>query len=276
MTGIARHADGGLSYLARPGSGGMPIVLLHGIGSNAQSFAPFMQTLAASHPVFAWDAPGYGDSTPLAVAWPDASDYADALRRLLDQLAVARCILAGHSLGALMAARFAVSWADRVAALFLLSPALGYRVAKGDALPPGAAARLTELDRLGPDGFAAARAPGLLADPAAQPEVLRSVERAMAAVRRPGYDQAVRLLAGGRLLDDAAQIRMPTAVIVGTQDRITPPSSVRRVFDVLQGLSTQHVYREIANAGHAICQEQPAAVAGAIAEMVESRADAHG
>jgi pimeloyl-ACP methyl ester carboxylesterase len=276
MSAIAHSAVGGLCYLVRSGSGGMPIVLLHGIGSNAQSFEPLMQALAASHPVFAWDAPGYGDSTPLAVEWPDASDYTNALCRLLDQLAVSRCILAGHSLGALMAARFAVTWPERVATLFLLSPALGYRVAKGDALPPGAAARLTELDRLGPDGFAAARAPGLLADPAAQPDVLRSVERAMAAVRRPGYDQAVRLLAGGRLLEDAAQIRVPTAVIVGTQDRITPPSGVRRVFDVLQGLSPQHVYREIANAGHAVCQEQPAAVARAVAEMAESRADVHG
>jgi len=275
MTEISQRFGGGFSYLARAGAGGMPIVLLHGIGSNASSFALFMRAFDARHPIFAWDAPGYGGSAPLAVDWPDANDYAAALSRLLDQLEIARCAVAGHSLGTLIAARFALTSPSRVAALFLLSPALGYGVQRGDALPPAVAGRLTELDRLGPEGFAAARAPSLLADPAARPDVLQDVERAMAAVRRPGYDQAARLLAGGRLLADAAKLRVPTAVIVGTQDRITPPASARRVFDALQESSPQPVYREIADAGHALCQEQPAEVARAIAEIVENKANAH-
>jgi pimeloyl-ACP methyl ester carboxylesterase len=275
MTQISQRFGGGLSYLARGGAGGMPIVLLHGIGSNASSFAPLMRAFDARHPIFAWDAPGYGGSTPLAADWPDASEYAGAANRWLDQLEISRCVIAGHSLGTLIAARLALTSPSRVAALFLLSPALGYGAAKGDALPPAVAARLTELDRLGPDKFAAARAPSLLADPAGRSDVLQEVERAMAAVRRPGYDQAARLLAGGRLLDDAASIHVPAAVLVGTQDRITPPASARRVFDVLQKSSPQSVYREIAEAGHAVCQEQPEQVAHAIVEIVENKANAH-
>jgi pimeloyl-ACP methyl ester carboxylesterase len=275
MTELSQRFGGGFSYLARAGAGGIPIVLLHGIGSNASSFASFMQTFDVRHPIFAWDAPGYGGSTPLAVDWPDVSDYVEAVNRWLDQLEIARCAVAGHSLGTLIAARLTLSSPSRVAALFLLSPALGYGAAKGDALPPAVAARLTELDRLGPEGFAAARAPSLLADPAVRPDVLQDVERAMAAVRRPGYDQAARLLAGGRLLADAANIRVPAAVLVGAQDRITPPASARRVFDALQESSPQPVYREIADAGHALCQEQPAEVARVIAEIVENKANAH-
>lgn len=275
MSEISRHTDAGLSYLKGEGPAAMPIVLLHGIGSNAESFVPLMRALEGRHPVFAWDAPGYGASEPLAVHWPDASDYAAVLSRWLDQLEISRCVVAGHSLGALIAARFARTSPRRVAALLLLSPALGYGVEKGDALPPAVAERLGELDRLGPEKFAAARAPSLLADPAARPQVLREVERAMAAIRRPPYDQAARLLAGGRLLDDAANIRVPTAVLVGTQDRLTPPRNARQVFDALQGASQQHVYREIADAGHALCQEQPGEVARAIAEVIENRANVH-
>jgi pimeloyl-ACP methyl ester carboxylesterase len=275
MTEISQRFAGGFSYLARSGAGGMPIVLLHGIGSNASSFASFMRAFDARHPVFAWDAPGYGASTPGTADWPDASDYAAALSGLLDQLEIARCAVAGHSLGTLIAARFALTSPSRVAALFLLSPALGYGTQKGDSLPPAVAGRLTELDRLGPEKFAAARAPSLLADPVARPDVLQDVERAMAAVRRPGYDQAARLLAGGRLLADAANIRVPAAVLVGAQDRITPPASARRVFDALQESSPQPVYREIADAGHALCQEQPAEVARALAEIVENKANPH-
>ena len=80
MTEIARRMAAGLSYLARDGAG-IPIVLLHGIGSNAQSFEPLMRAL--DRPALAWDAPGYGASEPLAAQWPDASDYAAAVDRWL-------------------------------------------------------------------------------------------------------------------------------------------------------------------------------------------------
>jgi pimeloyl-ACP methyl ester carboxylesterase len=275
MTAIVQRSATGLSYLRCDGGGAMPVVLLHGIGSNAHSFEPLMAALDGRYPTLAWHAPGYGDSEPLAVEWPDASDYAAALHRLLAHLEISRCILAGHSLGTLIAARYAVVTPARIAALCLISPALGYRTKQGDPLPPPVAARIEALDRLGAEQFAAKRAPGLLADPSARPDVLQAVERAMAAVRRPGYDQAARLLAGGRLLDDAAKIEVPTAVITGSDDRITPPENGHFVFAALQASSQRHAIRIIANAGHAVCQEQPAEVARAIVEFVGTKADAH-
>jgi pimeloyl-ACP methyl ester carboxylesterase len=275
MTELEPRCAIGMSYIVRERNAGLPVVLLHGIGSNAQSFAPLMQALDGRHPTLAWDAPGYGGSQPLAVDWPDAGDYAAALKRLLAHLELSRCVVLGHSLGALIAARFALVSPRQVAALALISPALGYNTEKGGALPAPVADRLDELDRLGAEQFAAARAPRLLADPDGRPDVLRAVEGAMAAIRRPGYDQAVRMLAGGRLLADAAEIAVPTAVLVGSQDTITPPANARRVCDALPGPSQRHVYREIAAAGHAVCQEQPAAIARAIAELVDTRAQIH-
>jgi pimeloyl-ACP methyl ester carboxylesterase len=273
MSAITHASAAGLSYVERAGQG-MPVVLLHGIGSNGQSFAPLIDALDARHRVVAWDAPGYGESTPLANDWPDPSDYAAALNRLLAQLDIPRCILVGHSLGTLIAARFAVVSPNHVAALCLLSPSLGYRAEKGAPLPPGAARRIEDLDRLGAEGFAAARSPLLLADPAARPDVLQAVARAMAAVRRPGYDQACRMLAVGRMLDDAAKITVPTAVMVGAQDRITPPDTTRRVYDALRP-SAQRGYFEIADTGHALPQERPAEVARTIASIVDNKAAAH-
>lgn len=272
MSGMAQRSAAGLSYLARGGEGAMPIVLLHGIGSNAQSFEPLMRAFEDDYSLLAWDAPGYGGSQPLAIDWPDASDYATALDRLLAHLDVSPCILVGHSLGSLIAARFALVAPRRVAALVLVSPALGYGAEKGGALPPAVAARIDELDRLGPEKFAAARAPGLVADAPDRAHVVAQVERAMAAIRRPGYDQAARLLAGGRLLDDATKLDVPTAVLVGAQDRITPPANARRLFDALQ---SPRSFREIAGTGHAICQEEPAEIAAAITEFARSKAGAH-
>jgi pimeloyl-ACP methyl ester carboxylesterase len=274
MTGIVHASANGLSYLRCDGRGAVPVVLLHGIGSNAESFEPLMAAVDGRYPLLAWNAPGYGDSAPLAVEWPDASDYAAALDRLLAHLQIARCVMVGHSLGNLIAARYAVAAPEQVAALILISPALGYGATKSSTLPPPVAARIEELDRLGAIKFAARRAPGLLADPGARPDVLRAVERAMAGVRRPGYDQAARLLAGGRLLDDAAKITVPAAVIIGSDDRVTPIGNGHFAFAALQSSSQRHAFRMIANAGHAVCQEQPADVARAIVEFIEGKAGA--
>ena len=76
---ISSARSGDISYLEM-GSGDAPaLVMLHGIGSNAGSFAPLMTRLAARRRVIAWNAPGYGASAPLAADWPSADDYARAL-----------------------------------------------------------------------------------------------------------------------------------------------------------------------------------------------------
>ena len=197
-----------------------------------------------------------------------------ALKRLLDHFGIARCVVVGHSLGTLMAARFAALFPDQVAALCLISPSLGGGIEKGAPLPPAVARRVEDLDRLGPEQFAASRSPLLLANPADRPDVLQAVARAMATVRRPGYDQAARMLAGGRILEDAARFVVPTAVMVGREDRITPPANARRVFDTI-GADTPHRLFEIADAGHAVCQEQPAEIAQAISITIDSKATVH-
>ena len=102
------------------------VLLAHGFPESSRMWVPLMEALDSRLSVVAWDAPGYGDSPPLTVEAPDASDYAAALNRLLAELDISRCILIGHSLGALVAARLAVVSTNRVATLGLVSPALGY------------------------------------------------------------------------------------------------------------------------------------------------------
>ena len=94
---LQRRRTNEISYLHREGTG-VPLVLLHGIGSNAESFAPLIKALPPRLPVLAWDAPGYGESLPLTTDWPDTSDYASQLLHLLDTLRIERFALAGHSL----------------------------------------------------------------------------------------------------------------------------------------------------------------------------------
>jgi pimeloyl-ACP methyl ester carboxylesterase len=269
---LRRDMVAGTTLLRRPGAGtGLPLVLLHGIGSDAATWEPMIAALGTGVEVIAWDAPGYGASAPVAPAAPAPRDYAARLAAVLDALGLGRVVLAGHSLGALFAASFAADRPERVAALVLLSPALGYRVPAGAPLPPAVQARIDDLDRLGPAEFAARRAGRLVHRPEVKPEALAGVRRAMAAVRPAGYAQAVRALGAGDLLADAARVAVPTLVAVGAVDAITPPANARAAFAALPGHSARFV--EVPEAGHALPQEAPATVAGLLEELTATIRD---
>ena len=205
-------------------------VLLHGIGSASGSWQAQLAWAQGRSDIglLAWDAPGYGASSPVTPAKPEAGDYAERLWSWLDALGVKTpVVLVGHSLGALMAARAALL-RPQVARVLLLSPARGYGDAPADERERMVAGRLGNLQKLGPAGMAQARAAAMLS-PQATPEMVEQVRRTMAAIDPSGYTQAVHLLAQGRLLHDAGQLRIPVAVASGEADTITPPAACDEV-----------------------------------------------
>ena len=254
----------GIFALRRPGTS-LPLVLLHGIGSDAESWVRMMSALPPAIDVIAWNAPGYESSAALANTSPTPDDYADSLAALLDALGLPRVVLAGHSLGTLFAARFALMFPQRVAALALLSPAFGYGIAPGEPLPAGVQGRVDDLVRLGPTEFAATQAAKLVFHPDDKPEILAGVRRGMGAVRMPGYGQAVRALGAGTLLADVAQIAAPTLVAVGAEDVVTPPANAQATYDAAPN---KRSFTLVPGAGHALPQEDPAVVAQLLGALV--------
>lgn len=265
-----QHISGNIEYLERPGSiGGLVLVMLHGIGSNAASFTPLLDNLPRDWRVIAWNAPGYGGSIPLDAEWPLALDYAAALKDFLDRLELKRVLLAGHSLGCLIGAAYAAAHRERVVRLLLSSPALGHGVPCGGALSAAAQARIDDLQTLGPDGFAALRAPRLVFEPESNPEIVRYVREGMARVSLPGYAKAARMLASGRLIDDAERLQVPTDVIVGAHDVVTPPDSARRAHAALRH-PWRGAFTLVPGAGHALYQQAPVAFGAALATLAET------
>ena len=261
-----------ISYVARPGQGSV-VVFLHGIGSNAASFAPLFNVLPAEMNLLAWNAPGYVGSAHLAEDWPVAAHYARKLAQLLDDLGHRSVHLVGHSLGTLIAAAFARRFPGRLQSLTLAAAANGYGVPRGGALPDGVGARLEDLARLGPAAFASARAGNLVYDPARNPDIVAQVKDAMAQVIPEGYAQAVRMLASGDLPDDLAYVPIRPGFIIGAQDRVTPMAQTSGAAGAWQETHGENpVITEIDQAGHAVYLQQPTAFCAALMDhMAQSR-----
>jgi pimeloyl-ACP methyl ester carboxylesterase len=262
---IIAVGDGAVSF--RECGRGPAIVLLHGIGSGAASWLHCALGLARDARVIAWDAPGYGKSTPLSNASNTATtagDYAALLAGFIDALGIDDLLLVGHSLGALMAAAYASSPRSRARGLVLLSPAQGYgSPARSERGMEVLRERLDALAELGVEGMAEKRSAGLVS-PAASDADRAWVRWNMRRLNIGGYSQAVRLLCG----DDIhayLPARVPTLVACGEADRVTTPQDSAAL-----AARFGAPYRAIAHAGHACYIEQ----ADALVELIRAQAQA--
>lgn len=248
--------------LRRCGQGPHTVVLLHGISSGADSWRECARFLQNKMQVVAWDAPGYGSSTPLVQAQPKAIDYAHQLTNLLNVLGIDQCLVVGHSLGALMASGLATQHDSRIKQFLLISPALGY----GNTEKAGqvCAGRFAALAEKGVHGIAQAL-PGRLLSQFASAQHRQAVASNAMKLNEGGYKQAVELLCGDDIYRYANDFPGNTRVYCGDSDIVTPPDQ-SAAFARHLGLP----FELISRAGHASYIEQPEQVAQLIHQAMSS------
>ncbi|WP_018698502.1 alpha/beta fold hydrolase [Amorphus coralli] len=261
---VLRATSAGIDFLRRSAPG-EAVVFLHGIGSRGESFLPLVPHLHPDLDLIFWNAPGYAGSAPLAEDWPTEDAYAAALLRFLDALGIDRALLVGHSLGTLIAARFAAGHRARLSGLVLSECAAGYGIPVGSELPEKSRARIDALQALGGVEFARTRAPKLVHEADTAPDAVAAVETAMAAVTLPGYGQAVRMLSSGRLSESLASVTIPTTFVWAEGDTVTPEDQTLAALEARRsaGGPAPH-YLQIPAAGHAVYLQQPEAFANIV------------
>jgi 3-oxoadipate enol-lactonase len=148
-------ADGTLLSGEERGEG-QPVVLLHGLTATRRYVVTGSKLLERSgHRVLSYDARGHGRSRPARSS--DAYTYAhlsEDLLCVLDELGLERAVIAGASMGAHTAVRFALTHPERIAGLGLITPAYEPRAPTDDHAGWDALAR--GLREGGVEGFVAA------------------------------------------------------------------------------------------------------------------------
>ncbi|MGE5562228.1 MAG: alpha/beta fold hydrolase [Bacillota bacterium] len=233
-----------IGYAEAGGGEAMPIVFLHGVGSDKSVWRPQLHFFGQSRRAVAFDYPGYGDSDP-APEGTTRDDYASAIISAMHEIGIDRAHVCGLSLGGVVAIAMVHADPARCASLVLADSFAVHP--DGPAIHERSVAASSDLRAM-----AEARVDVLLAqpaDPAVRSEVVETMARIEPAAYRIGAEAV--WLADQR--DRAHDIRVPTLVLCGTEDKVTPPSLSRELTRIIPGSR----YEPIEGAGHLGNLERP-------------------
>ena len=244
-------------YLVRQGirlayeeaGAGVPVLLLHGFPFSRQmwrSQAPLARTVR----LITCDLRGFGESegTPSSM-----EDFAEDVHALVTHLGLSAFVLGGFSMGGYVLFRYLARHVEGVRALLLLDTRADADTPEGRQRRYDAIAR---IEREGPSGYLDDFVKLVLSPKSVQsrPDLVRDLRAHMTAVRPATLTGALRAMAARPdstpLL---SAIRLPTLIVVGEDDKATPPDSARRMNTAIAGSR----FALIPEAGHVSNLEQP-------------------
>ena len=247
------------------------IVFLHGWGRTLDDFndlknhltqalpqAPTPKSLVSGQAVFlALDLPGFGGS-PLAKADGfSLDDYCITLRAFFEKLELGHVVLIGHSLGGRIAIKFAARHPERVEKLVLISAAgIPYRSLRTFLLGLGRRLFQTVFYAFG-DLKSIVRFRNLFGAIFGS----KDYQISHGALR----DTLKKVLAED-LRPDAAKIKVPTLLLWGARDQITPLRDGQEYHTLIRGSRL-----EVLDSGHFVFLEHPEECARRIASFLQNR-----
>ena len=212
---------------------GDPLLLINGLSIPAVGWILQVRDISPHYRVITFDNRGVGETGVAAGESYPTSQMADDAAGLLDHLGVKRAHVLGTSMGGTIAQELAIRHSKRVRSLVL-----GCTWVKADARFLHVieswmrlAHRVTVEERFRDVVYPWAFSPALFAQPGALDEILKRMVAYPFQTEPEGLERQARgLLAwNGTRVKDLRKIKVPTLVLVGRDDILTPPAYSREL-----------------------------------------------
>lgn len=231
-----------------------PLVFIHGSGDSGRIWRSQIDYFGPAR-AFAIDLPGHGQRADTLPPEVSVLDYARAAHTIIwHELGLDHPVIAGHSLGGAVALMMGLEYGDEVGGLILIGTGARLRV-HPDLLEGARSASEAATRQLKSLAFAPAHAETMLDDMLAEEQA------------RPASSMLYRDLSACNIFDcmtRLAEIHLPTLIICGTEDRLTPVKYSQYLHDHIAGSTL----RLIPDAGHYVMREQPQQVNQAIEDWL--------
>jgi pimeloyl-ACP methyl ester carboxylesterase len=254
-------------YYERHGQG-PPLVLTYCLGGNHTMWRDQIPVLSQLYELILWDPRGHGGSD----SPPDAEQYgvqtsADDLKRLLDHLAFDSAYVGGVSMGGGIAARFAASYPERVAALMICDSNTASGIPPSEQMRTIREATIALCEAGDMEAVAAyylTENPSYHLVAGDTPEGRARLRQMMLQLNPVGFANTLRaMLVSDFPTERLALISAPTLLLAGAQD---PAMAAIRTTQTHIPDATLKI---IANAGHLSNLDQPEVFANQILEFLQ-------
>jgi 3-oxoadipate enol-lactonase len=250
---------------------GVPVLLVHGFPLDHTMWDAQIAALAKTARVIAPDLRGFG-KTPIAAGDGERGvameAYADDLAQLLDAISVSEpVVLVGFSMGGYVAWQFVRKHGHRLRGLVQCDTRA---VADNEEGKAGRSEMAENVAEWGSDRVAEMMEPKLFAPMTFERklELVATVREVVESTSPAGIAAAQRgMAARPDVTAMLPHIIVPTLVLVGEHDSISPPAEMKEIADAIPGAE----YVVIPRAGHMTTMEEPEAVNAALARFVEAQ-----
>jgi pimeloyl-ACP methyl ester carboxylesterase len=230
---------------------GRTIALTHGIGGSGADWAPIVPRLAERYRVLTWDVRGFGESEKNPEAEHSIAQFARDLAGLLDHVQAGPAYIAGTSMGGTVTQRFILDFPEKTAAAIIMSTSSQVNERARDAW-------FAQADTIEREGMAAwvrrSRAPHMTEEYLREhPEVLEAEEQRIKSNDPRIYAQVARAVADYNYTEELKSVRVPTLVMVGSEDKQTPPGGSVIISRTIPG-ARLHILDGL---GHGLAREDP-------------------
>ncbi len=270
-------ADGGSLHYVDTGGEGRPVMLLHGVTLQWWVWSALIRLLRDRYRVIAWDMRGHGESVA-GKGGVTLEDAASDLAELLVALDLHGALIVGHSMGGMVAGRFAAQHHDVLAervggVLFVATSAAPVSIkglAGGLAASAGVASSLGRAAMRRPrlayrwrDTDLSAAMVSLAFGKHATGRMVDDVRRMLTEATPQTLAEAGAAIADHDVRDELATVSVPTTVVVGELDRLTPAGHAKVLAELVRGTDLV----ELAGVGHQVMQEAPVELVAAIDQL---------
>lgn len=254
---------GQLEYRTAGDQNNPAVLMLHGLGSSSAGYRAQFAGLSREFFVIAWNAPGFGGSSPIPGQNADIDDYANALEGLLRALGIRRlAALVGSSWGSVVALAFARRFPELMGSLVLSAPnvARGHIVGEARDAELNAWLGMADVDILVSRAAIASR----LVTPHTPALVRQLVERLRDGMTTDGWRQAIRSLFTVYTPEIVPEIRCPIAILSGTLDQVAPYRDHAERLLAAAPWATSRLFEDY---GHILKLEAPSRFNGIVREI---------
>ena len=229
-----------------------PVILLHGAGGSHLSWPPQIRRLSGQR-MYTLDLPGHGKSGGLGRQ--EIIEYSKAVVEFMKALRLGSAAVVGFSMGSAIALSLALAYRKRVLGLALIGSGAKMRVAESTLeLASNPSMFLSTVEMVIENSY----------KPNVDPRIKELAVQQMAETRPAVLYSDFLACDAFDAMERVNKIHVPTLLITGSADRMTPPNRAEYLRDQIEGAQLQIVE----GAGHMVIIEQPDEVADLLTEFL--------